>query len=123
MIRSLWQFAAWLGVAAAFGFSLTPASAGSSLIPHADKFVHLASYATLMFWWAQLYIASRQRLTLAIALILLGICIELLQGFTPDRQPDVLDALVNTVGILLGWLIAHRSANLLRLFQQARTKA
>ena len=121
MMRSLWLLAGWLGVVAAFVFSLNPATAEAPLIPHGDKLTHLASYATLMFWWAQLFTAPRQRVALAIALILLGLSIEVLQGFTPDRQSDVLDALANTTGILLGWLIAHRSANLLRLFQQART--
>ena len=121
MMRSLWLLTGWLGVVAAFVFSLSPATAHAPFIPHSDKLTHLASYATLMFWWAQLYIPPRQRLALAIALIFLGIGIELLQGFTPDRQAEVLDALANSSGILLGWLIAHRSANLLRLLQQART--
>ena len=121
MIRSLWLLVGWLGVVAAFVFSLSSAAAHAPLFEHSDKVKHLASYATLMFWWAQLYIASRQRLVLAMALTFLGIGIELLQGFTPDRQSDVLDALANTAGILLGWLIAHRSTNLLRLLQQART--
>ena len=121
MMRSLWLLTGWLGVVAAFVFSLNPATAHAPLIQHGDKLTHLASYATLMFWWAQLYIAPRQRLVLAVALILLGIAIELLQGFTPSRQSDVFDALANTIGIVLGWLIAHRSANLLRLLQQARS--
>jgi len=121
MMRSLWLLAGWLGVVAAFVFSLGPATTHASFIQHGDKLTHLASYATLMFWWAQLYTVPRQRVALAIALIFLGIGIELLQGFTPDRQSEVLDALANTTGILLGWLIAHRSANLLRLMQQART--
>ena len=121
MMRSLWLLAGWLGVVAAFVFSLNPATAQAPFIQHGDKFTHLASYATLMFWWAQLYTASRQRLALGVAFVLLGIVIELLQGLTASRQADVLDALANTVGILLGWLIAHRSANLLRLMQQVRT--
>ena len=121
MMRSLWLLVGWLGVVAAFVFSLNPTTAHAPLFEHSDKVKHLASYATLMFWWAQLYIAPKQRLALAVALILLGIGIELLQGYTPDRQSDVWDALANTAGILLGWLIAHRSTNLLRLLQQART--
>ena len=121
MMRSLWLLAGWLGVVVVLAFSLSPATAHAPFIQHGDKLTHLASYATLMFWWAQLYIASRQRLVLAMALTFLGIGIELLQGFTPDRQSDVLDALANTAGILLGWLIAHRSANLLQLLQPART--
>ena len=121
MMRSLWLLAGWLGVVAAFVFSLNPATAHAPLFAHSDKLTHLASYATLMLWWAQLFTTRKQRLALATTFVLLGILIEVLQGFTPDRQADVWDALANTTGILLGWLIAHRSANLLRLFQQART--
>ena len=121
MIRSLWLGVGWLGIVAVFVFSLGPASTLPTAMQHADKLVHLASYGILMFWWAQLYTVSRERVRLAIALVLLGIIIEWLQGFTPTRQSDVLDALANTIGILLGWLLAHRSANLLRLFQQERT--
>jgi hypothetical protein len=38
--------------------------------------------------------------------------IELLQGLTPDRMPDPLDALANSGGVLLGWLAAHFLPNL-----------
>jgi VanZ like family. len=121
MIRRLWLAAAWLGVVAAFVFSLDPASTEAPFMQHADKLVHMACYATLMFWWAQLYPAPRQRLKLALALIALGILIEWLQSFTPDRQSDVRDALANSVGILLGWGIAHEGANLLRLLAPVRS--
>ena len=119
-MRSLWLLAGWLGVVAAFVFSLDPATAQGAFIQHWDKLTHLASYATLMFWWAQFFTTRRQRLALAITFILLGILIEVLQSFTPDRKSDVWDVLANSAGILLGWLIAHRSANLLRLWQQTR---
>ncbi len=64
----------------------------------------------LTFWWAQLI--TRQRWKLAIAVVLFGIAIELLQGLTPDRQPDPLDALANSSGVLLGWLAARLLPNL-----------
>jgi glycopeptide antibiotics resistance protein len=48
-----------------------------------------------------------RRWRLAVAIVLLGIGIELLQGLTPNRQPDVLDALANSGGVLLGWLAAR----------------
>ena len=44
--------------------------------------------------------------------MLFGIVIEGLQGFTPDRMPDPLDALANTLGVLLGWLTARLLPNL-----------
>jgi VanZ family protein len=120
MMRRLWHVSAWLGVIAAFVFSLDPASTEAPFMRHSDKLVHMSCYATLMFWWAQLYTGTRQRLKLALALIALGILIEYLQSFTPDRQSDVRDALANSGGVLLGWWIAHKGANLLALLAPAR---
>ena len=114
MMRSLWLGVGWLGVVAALVMSLGPAAPQGS-VAHADKLVHLAGYATLMFWWAQLYITFPQRVRLAAALILLGIAIEWLQGFTPTREPDAWDVLANTTGIILGGWFATHSVNLLQL--------
>jgi len=38
--------------------------------------------------------------------------IELLQGLPPARQPDLLDVLANSGGVLLGWLAARLLPNL-----------
>jgi VanZ family protein len=105
----LWQIGGWLGVAVTMVVSLTPPVLEESS-GNADKLVHLAGYAILMFWWAQL--VTRQRWKLAIAVVLFGIAIEGLQGLTPNRQPDLLDALANAGGVLLGWLAAHLLPNL-----------
>ena len=109
MIRRAWLFIGWLGVVFALAFSLGPSLLDKDS-GQADKLVHLASYATLMFWWAQLVVRRRWRLALAV--ILYGILIEGLQGLTPNRQPDVLDALANSTGVLIGWLAAHLLPNL-----------
>ena len=108
MIERLWKVLGWLGVAAALVLSLTPPLLNES--GHTDKIVHLAGYAVLMFWWAQLIVERRWRLALAV--VLFGAAIELLQGLTPDRQPDVFDALANAGGVLLGWLTARLLPNL-----------
>ena len=108
MIERLWRLVGWLGVAAALVLSLTPPVLNES--GHTDKIVHLSGYALLMFWWAQLVI--RRRWKLAVTVVLFGAAIELLQGLTPDRQPDVFDALANTGGVLLGWLAARLLPNL-----------
>jgi VanZ family protein len=42
-------------------------------------------------------------LRLAIGFIALGIAMEIAQGFTPTRQPDVFDVLANITGVMLGW--------------------
>ena len=108
MIARLWKAVGWLGVAAALVLSLTPPVLNES--GHTDKIVHLSGYAVLTFWWAQIVI--RRRWKLAVAVVLFGGAIELLQGLTPDRDPDLLDELANTGGVLLGWLAARLLPNL-----------
>jgi len=104
MIERLWWAAGWLGIALTLAFSLLPPVLDSSS-GHTDKIVHCAGYAVLMFWWAQL--VPRQRWKLAAAVVLLGVAIELLQGLTPNRQTDPLDALANSAGVVIGWLAAR----------------
>jgi len=109
MIEQTWRVLGWLGIVITLAVSLMPPALDVSG-GHADKIVHLAGYALLMFWWAQLI--TRQRWKLAVAVVLFGVIIELLQGLTPDRQPDLLDALANSCGVLFGWLAARLLPNL-----------
>ena len=109
MIKRWWKAAGWFGVVLTLALSLMPPALDVSS-GHTDKIVHLAGYAFLTFWWAQL--VTRQRWKLAAAIVLFGIAIEGLQGLTPDRQPDLLDALANSGGVLLGWLAARLLPNL-----------
>jgi len=109
MIERLWRLGGWLGVLVTLVVSLTPPMLDESG-RHTDKIAHLAGYAVLMFWWAQLVVERRWRLALAV--MLFGVSIELLQGLTPNRQLDVLDALANSGGVLLGWLAARLLPNL-----------
>ena len=106
--QRLWLLGGWLGIALTLVLSLMPPTLEDGRA-HADKIVHLMGYAVLMFWWAQL--VTQNRWKLAVAVVLFGIAVELLQGLTPQRQPDPLDALANTGGILLGWLAAHHLPN------------
>ena len=105
----LWRLVGWAGVVATLVVSLMPPTLGDD-DTHIDKAVHLLGYAVLTFWWAQL--VTERRWKLAVAVVLFGVMIELLQGLTPSRQPDVLDALANSGGVLLGWLAARISPNL-----------
>jgi VanZ family protein len=118
MIERLWWMAGWLGVAITLAVSLMPPALDTSG-SHVDKLVHLAGYAVLTFWWAQLVIRRRWRL--AVAVVLFGIMIELLQGLTPNRQPDLLDALANSGGALIGWLAARLLPNLPQRLEALRT--
>jgi VanZ family protein len=118
MIEHTWRALGWLGIVLTLVVSLMPPALDSSS-GHADKLVHLAGYAVLTFWWAQLVI--RQRWKLAITVVLFGAAIELLQGLTPARQPDLLDALANSAGVLLGWLAARLLPNLPERLTARRT--
>ena len=109
MIKRGWRAAGWLGVILTLALSLMPPALDVSG-GHSDKIVHLTGYALLTFWWAQL--VTRQRWKLAVAIVLFGLAIEGLQGLTPDRLPDLLDALANSSGVLLGWLAARLLPNL-----------
>ncbi|HJX58241.1 MAG TPA: VanZ family protein [Thiobacillus sp.] len=109
MIEQTWRVLGWLGIVLTLVVSLMPPALDVSS-GHGDKIVHLTGYALLTFWWAQL--VTRQRWKLAVAVVLFGIAVELLQGLTPDRQPDLLDALANSGGVLLGWLAARLLPNL-----------
>ena len=111
IIQRLWWACAWLGVLMTLVVSLMPTPFNPG-IANGDKIVHLAGYGVLMFWWAQLILQRRWRL--AFAVVLFGIAIEWLQGFTPNRQTDALDVLANSSGMLLGWLAARLSPNLPR---------
>ena len=113
MIHQLWRAGGWLGIVITLIASLMPPTLGDD-DTHIDKLAHLFGYALLMFWWAQL--VTRRRWKLALAVVMFSIGIELLQGLTPDRLPDPLDALANTGGVLLGWLAARLSPNLVNRF-------
>ena len=112
-ITRVWLACGWLGVIVTLVVSLMPPALGND-ISQVDKLVHLFGYAILMFWWAQL--VTQRRWKLAIAIVLYGIAIEGLQGLTPDRLPDPLDALANSGGVFIGWLIAHLLPNLPKRF-------
>jgi VanZ family protein len=111
MIERLWRLGGWVGIALTLVLSLGPPALDEG-VRYGDKVSHLVGYAVLMFWWAQLVVTRRWRL--AAAVILFGIVVEGLQGLTPNRQPEVLDALANSCGVLLGWLAARLLPNLPR---------
>ena len=75
-------------------------------IPQGDKLGHFLAYGSLAAMAVHLC-ATRAALTrVGLALILFGIAMEFLQGLTPHRTPDPLDALANTTGVLLGLSLA-----------------
>ena len=79
--------------------SLAPSAALPS-ISFSDKAQHLITYAALGMLGAAS--SGRGVLRTILGLAVLGIAIELLQGFSPGRSPDALDAVADVIGACLG---------------------
>jgi len=72
-----------------------------------DKLTHVAVYACLMGWFAQIFRHDLTRLIFVVLLSGMGIGIEFLQAATPTRQFEVLDMVANTSGVILAWALAY----------------
>lgn len=96
----------WLMVVIVIALSLLPVPASLPDVPQGDKYGHLMAYFSLMFWFAQLYGDRRQRLLFAVFFILLGGVLEWLQSLTGYRQLDIMDFIMNTLGVLCGLIFS-----------------
>ncbi|MCF7222144.1 VanZ family protein [Marilutibacter chinensis] len=119
---ALW-LAAWsMLVALVIAASLLPARE----LPPApfdgiDKLEHFLAYAVLAAGAVMLFARRGVQLLLALALVALGIGLEFAQGaLTASRQADGLDALANTLGVLVGWSLGWTPARLWLLGLDAR---
>ncbi|GMR18265.1 MAG: hypothetical protein BMS9Abin33_0671 [Gammaproteobacteria bacterium] len=101
--RKLWLSVAWILITSIIVLSLIP-SLPDSGFNHGDKIGHITAYALATWWLVQLYPSSRY-LLITLALVSLGILLEVAQGFSPYRHFDVYDALANTTGVAAGWLV------------------
>lgn len=72
-----------------------------------DKAVHLAVYALLTGWFAQIFRHDLARLLIALAFVALGVAVEFLQGMTPSRRFEGLDMIANASGALLAWALSY----------------
>jgi glycopeptide antibiotics resistance protein len=72
-----------------------------------DKVMHMLAYGFLMGWFAQIYRHLMARLVLVVALVVMGVAVEYLQGMLAHRQFDTMDMVANTFGVLLAWLLSY----------------
>lgn len=103
----------WLGAWLAMIGAVTATSlmSASHLPPPAfdgmDKVEHLLGYFVLSAWAVNLFGRRRPQALAAVALIALGVGLEIAQGaLTASRQADSADALANTLGVFAGLLLA-----------------
>lgn len=103
-LQRSWLFIGWLLILGVFYGSLMPHPPQPLEFHAVDKVEHTLAYATLMWWFCQVYRVQRLRLFFAFASM--GIGIEYLQGLTTYRTFDYADMLANASGALVGWAIA-----------------
>ena len=85
-----------------FVLAILPNNPSPSAFPDADKIVHAMAFAGLSFVGCLAY--PLRIFVLATFLVFLGAAIEVAQGFTPDRSPELFDFLADVVGIALGFI-------------------
>lgn len=96
----VWLLLGWALVISVVVGSLVPASMLRA-ITLSDKIMHAGSYFLLMIWFAGLYRRNKHP-WVALALLLLGIGLDVLQLDTATRTFDVADIAADAVGIVVG---------------------
>lgn len=88
--------------------SLTPNPPDLVDAPFIDKVEHMFAYSILMAWFTQIYATKNIQLFLAIMFCLLGVTLEILQGWGGHRFFEYTDMMANTTGVLFGWWLSSR---------------
>lgn len=110
-LRILWLIIGYLLVALVVFLSLSSSPVDTGLrFPYEDKLYHALAYFTLMLWFAQIYHDRFKRTLFAVLFIMLGVALEYLQSFDPNRYSEFGDIVANSTGVLLGLLIAMAGA-------------
>lgn len=102
--RPLWLALGWGLIAAIWYLSLMP-SPPQVDVQYSDKWGHLAAYFLLTFWWLQLYSRRLHQHRLALAFVVMGLTLEVLQGLGGVRFFEYADMAANTLGVVLAWLL------------------
>ena len=103
--RKLWLIFGWLLVLLVIYLSLAPIAIEVP-VDQGDKLGHVAAYAALMFWFANVYETLSTRQMLAIAFVALGVGLEFVQGWTGYRTFEVADMAADALGVAGGWALA-----------------
>jgi len=102
--RALWLAIGWLGVALLVYLSLVPRPHHMLTFPVGDKIEHIAAFGVTMAWFGQIYRLPPLRLAILLALLVLGLLLEIgqraLGGYAAVELDDVV---ASAVGSLSGW--------------------
>ena len=102
----LWLVSGWILVILAIVASLLPSHELPKIGGVSDKLEHVVGYGVLALWFAGIYPKTRYPM-IAIALLVMGIVIEGLQGaMNLGREADLADVYANSLGIVCGLTLA-----------------
>ena len=101
--RKLWLVIGYFLIILVIFLSLTssPVEIDTEL-PYLDKLFHALAYFSLTFWFMQIYHIKHHVIRWAIFFLSLGLLLEYLQSFDPERYSEVGDMVANTLGVMLG---------------------
>lgn len=86
--------------------SLIPGDMVPAVIGEHDKWAHAGGYSLLGFLPLAGARSAKLGIFLALAAIPMGGALELGQHFVPGRTPDFYDAAANSLGVVLGMIVA-----------------
>ena len=121
--RNLWLAGGWLLVGIVLFLSLTPHPPKPFSFSGVDKLGHAFAYASLALWFCQIYLSLWSRIITVVLLVVMGIGVEYVQGWSGYRYFDIWDMLANSLGALFGfWLVYTRLGQLFRWSESALRK-
>jgi VanZ family protein len=118
--RRFWQGIGWMMVAVVVWLSLAPHPPAPPSFLGWDKAQHFLAYGCLMFWFRQAFAHHWRWPAL---LVILGVGLEWLQGFTDLRSSDPFDIFANSIGVAIGLLVAATPAGRLVAIADAQFHA
>lgn len=105
--RPLWLIIGWVLVGVVIWLSLAPRLPDLDMpIEYVDKAGHFLAYCTLMLWFAFLYLRAAH-IWIALALVLLGVGLEVAQDVSGYRMFEIADIVADAAGIAAGLLLAR----------------
>lgn len=104
--RPLWLTIGWAIVVAVIALSLWPRLPRVD-VDQFDKIGHFTAYFVMMGWFGFLYLRESHK-WIALALVALGVTLEVAQYFSGYRAFELMDIGVNTIGVLIAYSITRR---------------
>ena len=104
--KRLWVSIGYVLVINVLVFALAPLSDSPTIwIPNGDKIAHALAFLVLMVWFSGLIPVNRYP-QLFVSLLAYGVAIEGLQFLSGYRTMDPADLVADTIGLVIGWLLA-----------------